>query len=110
MSIDHNPRKSPFEISELAEFDQNISNDPPDDQRRKRLAYLSQAMSQMGLGKSIFKVAGCFILPFAIIPLFWPFLLFFYVVRKKALQSIEEQYDDALRYWGIDRYELDRHD
>lgn len=110
MSIDHYPRKSPFEISELAAFDKDIEFDPEDEQRRKRLAYLSQAMTQVGYGKSLFKAMGCVLVPFIIIPLFWPILLFAYFMRKRMMRMLDEQVDDALRYWDIDRYDLEQYE
>ena len=99
-------RKSPLEISELAAFDRNIEGDSEDEMRRKRIAYIEQALDMVGYGKSMFQAMGCVMIPFMIIPVFWPVLLFMWYMRKRTFGMIDSQIDDALRYWNLDRNEL----
>ena len=103
----HYHRKSPLEISELAEFDKNIEDDTEEIRRCKRIAYLEQALVQAGYGKSLFKVMGCMFIPFAIIPVFWPVLLFAWFISKKSRSMVDSQINSALAYWNIDRFDLD---
>ena len=46
------------------------------------------------------------IIPFVIIPVFWPILIFQYFVLKKANQSIETQIETALAYWNLQKDEV----
>lgn len=108
MPSDHHPIKSPFAISGLAAFDKAIESDTQGDKRRKRLAYLSVGMSQLGYGESLYEAMGCTMIPFIIIPFIWPNLILMYVLRKRMMRRIDEQIGDALRYWDIHRFELDQ--
>jgi len=90
----------------LAEFDASLGDATEDEKRGKRVAYLKDAVNQAQLGASILKGFGCFIIPFAIIPIFWPFLIFFWLMRKKALDLMKSQLDLALSYWEIRRDEV----
>ena len=102
----HSQRPSPLEIKQLAEFDAALGETPEDEKRRKRIVYLRDAVRQMQMGASMLKGFGCFVIPFAIIPIFWPFLLFFWFIRKKALGLMGTQLQSALEYWGIQQDEI----
>jgi hypothetical protein len=99
--------KSPLEISELAMFDKNIEGCSPDEAKAKRLAYLKQAMQQVGIAKSMFKGMGCVMIPMIIIPLFWPFLALFWYMRKKTMAALDSQIITACEYWNIPREEIE---
>ncbi len=103
----HYQRKSPFEISELAEFDRDIEADDEETKRRKRIAYLKQAMSQVESGKKMMGSFGCLLVPFMIIPLFWPFLYFMKKSQRNAMNLLDDQVEGALDYWGVSRREID---
>ena len=96
-------RKSPFEISELAEFDKNIEGGTEEEMTAKRIAYMEQSLVQVGYGRSMFKAFGCLLIPFFIIPIFWPVLLFAYFSHTKVMKMVEAQIDFALDYWGLTR-------
>ena len=96
-----------MEIKQLAEFDATIANLTQTEQRRRRLIYLRDAAQQARMGKSFLKGFGWLLIPFAIIPIFWPFLIFFWFIRKKAGSMMEKQLINALDYWGIDEVEID---
>lgn len=102
----HTHQPSPLEIKQLAEFDASLGDAPEAEKRRKRIVYLNDAVRQIGLGQSILKGFGCVLIPFAIIPLFWPVLFFMWFVRKKALGLMDSQLQSALEYWGIPRDEV----
>jgi hypothetical protein len=102
----HSHRPSLLEIKQLAEFDASLGNETEDEKRRKRIAYLKDAANQAKMGASMLKGFGCFVIPFAIIPVFWPFLIFFWFMRKKALGLMDSQLDLALSYWEIRRDEV----
>jgi hypothetical protein len=105
--MNHYHRQNPLEIKQLAEFDATIANLTQTEQRRRRLIYLRDAAQQARMGKSFLKGFGWLMIPFAIIPIFWPFLIFFWFIRKKAGSMIEKQLINALDYWGIDEVEVD---
>ena len=105
--INHYHQRNPLEIQQLAEFDATIANLTQTEQRRRRLIYLRDAAQQARMGKSFLKGFGWLLIPFAIIPIFWPFLIFFWFIRKKAGSMMEKQLINALDYWGIDEVEID---
>lgn len=106
MHTHHSHRPSPLEIRQLAEFDATLGEAPEEEKRRKRIAYLNDAVRQMQMGKSLLKGFGCVVIPFAIIPLFWPILFFVWYLRKKALGMMNSQLQSALEYWGIREDEI----
>jgi hypothetical protein len=101
-----NYRKNPFEISELAEFDNNIKSYTKSEQLDKRKAYLIQAINKIGYEKKLLNSLGCMMIPFLIIPLFWPVLIFMHYTKRKAIKLINEQIESACLYWNIDKKEL----
>lgn len=103
----HSYRPNPLEIKQLAEFDAALGDISDSEKRRRRIVYLRDAMQQIGVGKSFLKGFGIFVIPFVIIPLFWPFLAFFWFFRKKAGTLMDGQIVNALDYWGIERHEID---
>ena len=103
----HSHQRNPLDIKQLAEFDATIANLTQTEQRRRRLIYLRDAAQQARVGKSFLKGFGWLMIPFAIIPIFWPFLIFFWFIRKKAGSMMETQLLNALDYWGIDEVEID---
>lgn len=103
----HNHQRNPLDIKQLAEFDSAIANLTQTEQGRRRLIYLRNAARQARMGKSFLKGFGWLLIPFIIIPIFWPFLVFFWFIRKKGSSMIENQLIDALDYWGIDEVEID---
>ena len=98
--------RNPLEISELAAFDANIAPLPPEEQSQRRKAYLAQAMLRVGYGKSMMASMGCFFIPFLIIPVFWPFIIVFYLISRKSQRMIDNYVDSACRYWNIDKRDL----
>ncbi len=104
----HTHRPSPLEIKQLAEYDAFLGEAPESEKRKKRLLYLRDALRQMQTGASLLKGFGCLIIPFAIIPIFWPFLLFSWFIRRKALGLMGSQLENALEYWGIRQDEIIR--
>lgn len=102
----HSQQPSLLEIKQLAEFDASLGEASEEEKRRKRVMYLRSAVRQMQLGASLLKGFGCFMIPFAIVPLFWPFLIFFWFVRKKSLGLMGSQLTSALEYWGIRQDEI----
>ena len=107
MHYHHSNRPSPLEIKQLAEFDATLGDIPDTDKKRRRIIYLRDAMQQINIGKTIFKGFGFFLIPFMIIPIFWPFLAFFWFMKKKASSLMDIQLVNALDYWGIQKYEID---
>ena len=105
----HSYQRNPLDIKQLAEFDSTITELTQTEQRRRRLIYLRDAAQQARMGKSFLKGFGWLLIPFAIIPIFWPFLIFFWFIRKKAVSMIEIQLKNALEYWGIDEVEIDEY-
>jgi hypothetical protein len=118
----HSYQRNPLEIKQLAEFDATIADLTQTEQGRRRLIYLRDAAQQARMGKSFLKGFGWFVIPFArrpvlrretrgqaIIPIFWPLLIFFWFIRKKAGSMIETQLKNALEYWGIDDVEIDEY-
>ncbi|GEM_PF-3360343 len=102
----HQP--SPLDLREMAEFDASIADESEFEQRRRRIIYLRDAIRQQELGSSLLKGFGCMMIPFYVIPLFWPVLIFFHILRKKGVAAMESQLESALQYWGIRREELDQ--
>ena len=102
----HAHRPSPLEIKQLAEFDAALGDSSDSDKRQRRIIYLRDAVQQIGVGKSVFKGFGLLMIPFAIIPLFWPFLAFLWFMRKSAASLMDTQLANALDYWGIQEHEI----
>ncbi|MBN2182806.1 MAG: hypothetical protein JW715_12920 [Sedimentisphaerales bacterium] len=102
-------QRNPLDIKELAEFDATIAGLTQTEQRRRRLIYLRDAARQVRMGKSFLKGFGWLLVPFAIIPIFWPFFIFFWFIRKKAGSMMEYQLKNALEYWGIHEVEIDEY-
>ena len=102
----HSYRPSPLEIKQLAEFDATLGDLPDLDKRQRRIIYLRDATQQMGMQKNVFKGFGCLLIPFAIIPIFWPFLIFFWLIKKNANKLVDSQLINALDYWNIQLQEV----
>ena len=102
-----NYQQNPLDIKQLAEFDEAISQYSQSEQRRRRLIYLRNAAQQLKTGKAVLKGFGWLMIPFAIIPIFWPFFIFFWLIRKKAGSMMSNQLQNALDYWGIHEVEID---
>ena len=102
----HSYRPSPLEIKQLAEFDATLGDLPDLDKRQRRIIYLRDATQQMGMQKNVFKGFGCLLVPFAIIPIFWPFLIFFWLIKKNANKLVDSQLINALDYWNIQLQEV----
>ncbi len=100
-------QRNPLDIKQLAEFDEAISQYSQSEQRRRRLIYLRDAAQQLKMGKAMLKGFGWFMIPFAIIPIFWPFFIFAWYMRKKAGSMMNSQLQNALEYWGIHKVEID---
>ena len=99
--------RNPLDIKQLVEFDEAISQYSQSEQRRRRLIYLRDAAQQLKMGKAMLKGFGWFMIPLAIIPVFWPFFIFFWFMRKKAGSMMNNQLQNALEYWGIHEVEID---
>jgi hypothetical protein len=102
-------QRNPLDIKQLAEFDATIAQFTQTEQRRRRLIYLRDAAQQVRMGKSILKGFGWLLVPFAIIPIFWPFFVFVWILRKKAGSMMETQLKNALEYWDIHEVEIDKY-
>jgi len=103
----HSHRPGPLEIKQLAEFDATLGDIPGSEKKHRRIIYLRDAMQQVGVGKSIFKGFGLLLIPFALIPIFWPFIAFFWFMKKKATALMDNQLHNALDYWNIPQHEID---
>ena len=104
----HSYRPSPLEIKQLAEFDASLGDLPEAEKKKRLIIYLRDATQQINVGKSLLKKLGfVFIIPFVIIPLFWPFLIFFWFMRKKAGALMDNQLANALDYWSIQKHEIE---
>jgi hypothetical protein len=90
-----------LEIRELAAFDKTIEDLDPQEQQRRRKAYLRQAMMEIDQGKKMFNSMGCAMLPFLVIPIFWPFLIFQRRTANRMQQMMEGYVTSACEYWGI---------
>ena len=97
----HNHQPNPLDIKQLAEFDASIENLTQSEQRRRRVIYLRDGAEKIKTGKSLLKGFGWLMIPFAIIPIFWPFFAIFWYIRKKAGSMMKTQFKNALDYWGI---------
>ena len=100
-------QRNPLDIKQLAEFDADIAHLTPTEQRRRRLIYLRDAAQKMRTGRSMLKSFGWFMIPLAIIPIFWPFFGILWIFRNKAGKMMETQLENALEYWGIHEVEID---
>jgi len=106
MDNHYHQHKSPLEISELAEFDSQLGDIPEDEKRKKRILYIKDAQSQLNVARDIFKSMGCVMIPFYIIPIFWPFLIFIKLAKKKSTNLFDAQYNRALEYWDIKHHDI----
>lgn len=102
----HSHEHGQLDIRELANFDASLGDIPESDKRQKRIIYLRNALQQVKVGKKIMKGFGCLLIFFMFIPIFWPFLIFFLVMRKNASGLIDNQINNALDYWKIDKSEI----
>lgn len=100
MTSDLVHRRNPLEIRELAAFDKTIEGLDPEDQQRRRRAYLRQAMMEVGQGKKMLSSMGCMMLPFLLIPIFWPFLIFQRRAARRMEQTLDGYVTSACEYWG----------
>lgn len=90
----------------MAAFDATLGDLPEEEKRRRRVIYFRDAVAQIEIGKSVLKGFGCLMIPFFIVPLFWPFIAFFWFMRKKAAATMDQQMRSALEYWGIHEHEI----
>lgn len=102
-------QRNPLDIKQLAEFDATIARFTRTEQRRRRLIYLRDAAQQVRMGRTLLKGFGWLLIPFAIIPIFWPFFVFVWILRKKTGSMMETQLKNALEYWGIHEVEIDEY-
>jgi hypothetical protein len=107
--INHYHHRNTLDIKRLADFDASIAHLTQTEQRRRRLNYLRDAAYQARMGKSMLKGYGWLLIPFAIIPIFWPFFIFVWFIRKKTHSAMDAQLRNALDYWGIHEVEIDEY-
>lgn len=98
----------PLEIRELAQFDAALGEIAEDEKRRKRIAYLREAVLQAQTGIEMMKKSGCIMVPFAIIPIFWPILWFARAARRKMTENLQAQVRAAMDYWNLAPGDLTR--
>ena len=79
------------------------------EQRRRRLVYLRDAAQRVRMEKPMLKGFGWLLVPFAIIPIFWPFFIIVWILKKKVSSRMETQLQNALEYWGIHEVEVDEY-
>ncbi len=107
--MNHYHYRNPLEIKQLAEFDVSIAHLTQSEQRRQRLTYLRDAAQKIKTGQSMLQGYGWLLIPFAIIPIFWPFFIFVWFIRKKAGSTMDTQLKNALEYWGVHEVEIDEY-
>ena len=100
-------KRNPLDEKQLEEFDESIAHYSRTEQRRRRLKYLRDVAQQMRSGKSPVKGLGWIMIPLALIPIFWPFFIFAWFIRKKEISMTETRLQEALEYWGIHEVEID---
>ncbi len=101
--------RNPLDIKRLAEFDASIAHLTQSEQRRRRLIYLRDAAQKIKTDQSMLRGYGWLLIPFAIVPIFWPFFIFLWFIRKKAVSATDVQLRNALDYWGIHEVEIDEY-
>jgi len=99
--------RNPLDVKQLAEFDAAIAQYTKTEQRRRRLDYLREAAEKISKSKGMLNGYGWLLIPFAIVPIFWPFFIILWVFRKKAGSKMETQLQNALEYWSIHEVEID---
>lgn len=97
-------RQNPLEISELAKFDEAISQYSQSEQRRRRLDYLRDSVQQIRTQRSRM---GILMILCAVIPIFWGFFIILWFLRRMDKSRMENQLENALEYWGIHEVEID---
>jgi len=102
----YNNRPGPLEIKQLAEFDAALGTMPDEEKKRRRIMYLRDALQQAAMAQSMLKGFGFLLVLFCLIPIFWPFLAFFWFMRRKSQDLMRAQFENALVYWDIRREEL----
>jgi len=107
--MNHYHHRNSLEIRGLIEFDASIAHLTQSEQRRRRLTYLRDAAQKTKTGQSMLQGFGWLLIPFAIIPIFWPFFIFVWFIRKKAGSAIDTQLKNALEYWGVHEVEIDEY-
>ena len=90
----------------MAKFDDLLDGESPYEIKRKRIIYLKDAAQKMKSGKEMMSKYKYVLIPFAIIPLFWPFLFFAYHLFKKQMKLRESQFLMALQYWKLEISDL----
>jgi hypothetical protein len=100
-------QRNPLDVKQLAEFDADIAHLTPTEQRRMRLDYLREAAEFARKNNTMLSGYGWFLIPCAIIPIFWPFFGILWILRKKAGKMMESQLENALEYWSIHEVEID---
>ncbi|MBN2712543.1 MAG: hypothetical protein JXR97_08960 [Planctomycetes bacterium] len=100
-------QQNPLDIGEMARFDETLDEYEESEKRRKRVIYLKSALQKINAGKSLLKSMGCLIIPFLLVPVFWPVLLILYVVLKSNHKQMRHQFKSALEYWDINISEVD---
>lgn len=103
----HHHMPNPLDIAQMAIFDDTLDECDEEEKRRRRVIYLKDAIQKTRNAAVIFKVMGCVMAPFFIIPIFWPFLYLMYVLYKKQKQAMRQQLQNALEYWDIPAAEVD---
>lgn len=98
---------SPLEIAELAKFDDMLTNEAEDEKIRKRILYLKDASNKLKMKIESTANFKYFLIPFALIPLFWPFILVFYLSFKKQKEAFDQQTGMALEYWQLELRDLE---
>ena len=97
---------NPLDIAEMAKFDDTLDGESVAEQRRKQRLYLRDAGRKIKSGREVLSKFKFVFIPFAIIPIFWPFLFFAYHLFKKQKQLHEAQFSAALEYWTFELSDL----
>ncbi|MGF1573740.1 MAG: hypothetical protein ACFCU1_11810 [Sumerlaeia bacterium] len=94
-------RINPLEIKQMADFDSSLGNVDFDERKSKRILYFKQALIGQRTLRNIFTAFTIVSLIFAIIPCFWPVLLYFFYLKKTLLKANASITLLALEYWNL---------
>lgn len=75
---------------------------PQDEVRDAKVLYVKNAISEYRAFLTQYRAQGCLLVLFAVIPIFWPFLIVGWITANSQKKLMKERIQNAIEVWRDD--------
>ncbi|MHC4940367.1 MAG: hypothetical protein ACYTHK_15590 [Planctomycetota bacterium] len=80
-----------------------LSGLSPEEVTKAKVLYLKNAVSEYNAAQESARTLPWMLIPFWIIPIFWPFIYFMLRNQRISLDLARERIENAMEVWEVDR-------